>query len=190
MPATRARAAARLAGSADTYGLLLLAGTALLSLVLGFFDALDKGVAARDLLSVWPLWLTLVLALAGLALMFARASGDQAAQALAGAVLLMLACPLALIMAPEARVVLAALVLGAMVATSAAGSLGDNRGWSATGNVGIAAALFFLLYVTVGSLLGQSVFFLVAGIVLVTVAIVAARRMRRQRAGTATGDNT
>lgn len=180
--------AARLAGSADTYGLLLLAGTALLSLVLGFFDALDKGVAARELLSVWPLWLTLVLAVAGLAIMFARASGGQAAQALTAAVLLMLACPLALILAPEARVVLAALVLGAMVATSAAGSLGDNRGWSATGNLGIALALLFLLYVTVGSLLGQSVFFLVAGLVLVTVAVVAARRMRRQRAETVMGE--
>ncbi len=180
--------ARRLAGSADTYGLLLLAGMALLALMLGFFDALDRGVAAGDLLSVWPLWLTLVLAMAGLAAMLARAPGERATQTLAGAVLLMLACPLALILAPEARVVLAALVLAAMVATSAAGSLGERRGWSATGNLGIALALLFLLYVTVGSLLGQSVFFLVAGVVLVAVAVVVARRMRRGRAGTATGE--
>lgn len=180
---------ARFAGTAMDYGMLAMVGCVLFALILGFADVLDEGIGG-GFAGVWPLALAVLATLAGLAWQGMRVPRARAFQMVAIAVALSLACPLAFLLAPEQGVLLAALVLAALVAISAAGSATERRSWSAAGNLGIAAALLFLLYVTVGSLLGQSVFFLVAGIVLVTVAVIAARRMRRQRDERIAGENS
>ncbi|MEP3670344.1 MAG: DUF2157 domain-containing protein, partial [Roseibium sp.] len=48
------------------------------------------------------------------------------------------------------------------------------------GYAGLAAAVLWLLDVTVGSLLGQSVFFLIAGVVLLGLAFAVTRMLRRR----------
>ena len=168
-----------LAHSAAGFGVMIMVGTVLLSLVIGFIETVSEEVAS-EMPHVWPLHLTFALVLAGLVRQGLRAPASRPVHMLAAAAVLSIACPLVLIFLPGNTVVLAAVSLAALVAISAAGSAASLSAWSFWGNLGLAAALLYLLYETVGSLLGQSVFFFVAGLLLVTVAIVSARRLRKR----------
>lgn len=177
---------AALAQSASGFGILVLVGTVVLTLVIGFTETASDEVAG-ELLQVWPLHLTLAVMLAGLVWQGVASPGSRPLRAVAAAAVLAIACPLLLIFLPGDTVLLAALTLAALVAVSAAGSAASLSAWSFSGNFGLAAALLFLLYETVGSLLGQAVFFFVAGLLLVAVAIVSARRLRKRAATTGEG---
>ncbi|MBC2858684.1 DUF2157 domain-containing protein [Stappia sp. 28M-7] len=173
-----------LARSAASFGVMVLVGIVLLTLIIGFTETVSDEVA-REMPHVWPLHLTLAAMLAGLVLQALRAPASRPLRIVAAAVVLSVACPALLVFLPGNTVVLASFTLAALVAISAAGSTASQSGWSFWGNLGLAAALLYLLYETVGSLLGQSVFFFVAGLLLVAVAIVSARRLRKSSAAAA-----
>ncbi|WP_083206341.1 DUF2157 domain-containing protein [Stappia indica] len=173
-----------LARSAASFGVMVLVGIILLTLIIGFTETVSDEVA-REMPHVWPLHLTLAAMLAGLVLQALRAPASRPLRIVAAAVVLSVACPALLVFLPGNTVVLASFTLAALVAISAAGSTASQSGWSFWGNLGLAAALLYLLYETVGSLLGQSVFFFVAGLLLVAVAIVSARRLRKSSAAAA-----
>ena len=175
-----------LAHSAASFGVMIMVGTVLLSLVIGFVETVSEEVAS-EMPHVWPLHLTSALVLAGLVWQGLRSPASRPVHMLAAAAVLAIACPLVLVFLPGNTVVLAAVTLAALVAISAAGSAASLSAWSAWGNLGLAAALLYLLYETVGSLLGQSVFFFVAGLLLVAVAIVSARRLRKRSVAAAEG---
>lgn len=175
-----------LAQSASGFGILVLVGTVVLTLVIGFTETASDEVAI-EIPHVWPLHLTLAVMLAGLVWQGVASPGSRPLRAVAAAAVLAAASPFVLIFLPGDTVLLAALTLAALVAVSAAGSAASLSAWSFAGNFGLAVALLFLLYETVGSLLGQSVFFFVAGLLLVAVAIVSARRLRKRAAATGEG---
>ena len=170
---------AALAHSAGSFGVMILVGTVLLTLVIGFTETVSDEVAS-EMPHVWPLHLTFAVVLVGLVWQGLRAPASRPYRMLVAAAVLAIACPLVLIFLPGNTVVLAAVTLAALVAISAAGSAASLTAWSFWANFGLAAALLYLLYETVGSLLGQSVFFFVAGLLLVAVAIVSARRLRKR----------
>ena len=75
--------------------------------------------------------------------------------------------------------VLAAFVLAALIGLCALGTWYNNRFWMLCAYFGLTAVALWLLQVTIGSLLGQSLFFLVAGVLLLGMALWLARLMRR-----------
>jgi uncharacterized membrane protein len=75
--------------------------------------------------------------------------------------------------------VLAAFVLAALIGLCALGTWYNNRFWMLCAYLGLTAVALWLLQVTIGSLLGQSLFFLVAGVLLLGMALWLARLMRR-----------
>ena len=76
-------------------------------------------------------------------------------------------------------IVLSALALVASIAIVVLGTLYRQHIWSLGGYASLAAISLWLLYETIGSLLGQALFFLVAGLLLLVVAFVAMKLMRR-----------
>ncbi len=101
-----------------------------------------------------------------------------------GAVLMALAAIVLPVVIPNVLLA-AALVLAGLIGTSLLGTVYNHAFWSLCGYAGLAAAALWLLYETVGTLLGQSLFFLVAGVFLIVMAYVATRLLRRQAARTA-----
>lgn len=92
------------------------------------------------------------------------------------------ACTLAIALAallPGQPVLVAAISLAATIAVSAAGITARVPFWTLSGHLGLTAVVLWLLEETIGSLLGQSVFFLVAGVVLLIMALVIVRIFRR-----------
>ncbi|NVK33374.1 MAG: DUF2157 domain-containing protein [Rhodobacteraceae bacterium] len=83
--------------------------------------------------------------------------------------------------AVEVDVVTAAFNLAALIAVSMLGTLYSNTTWTFSGYAGVAAMALWLLYVTIGSLLGQSAFFLIAGVLLLCLALFATRHLRRSK---------
>lgn len=75
----------------------------------------------------------------------------------------------------------AALVLAALIGLSMVGTLYNIVFWSLCAYAGLTAVLLWLLQVTIGSLLGQSLFFLVAGLLLLVMAWFATRLLRRRK---------
>ncbi|MCX2723538.1 hypothetical protein [Roseibium salinum] len=73
----------------------------------------------------------------------------------------------------------AAVSLAALVALCALGTWYNNRFWMLCAYLGLTAVSLWLLQVTIGSLLGQSLFFLVAGVLLLAVALWLARLFRK-----------
>ncbi|GAA0777349.1 DUF2157 domain-containing protein [Roseibium denhamense] len=82
---------------------------------------------------------------------------------------------------------LAAAVLAALVGLCALGTWYNNRYWMVCAYLALTVVALWLLQVTIGSLLGQSIFFLIAGGVLLGVALLLARVFKRQRGGPKTG---
>lgn len=76
----------------------------------------------------------------------------------------------------------AALVLAALIGLSLVGTVYNIVFWSLCAYAGLTAVLLWLLQVTIGSLLGQSLFFLVAGVLLLVMAYFVTRLLRRQKA--------
>ena len=81
---------------------------------------------------------------------------------------------------PGQMVWIAVIALAGAVAISVAGSAAHRTSWSVFGNLAIAAVLLMLLEHTVGSLIGQSVFFLLAGLALIVVALVSGYILRKR----------
>ncbi|PVB60613.1 DUF2157 domain-containing protein [Labrenzia sp. 011] len=156
-------------------GLLVLCALVVLALVLE--PEFHGSSYARGLLALpalLPLGLTVLLCATGLLLSF-KSAKSMALFAAAGLVLLALLAPLA----TENIPVRAAMCLAALTALCALGTWYNNRYWMLCAYLGLTAVALWLLQVTVGSLLGQSLFFLVAGLVLLAMALWLARVFRK-----------
>jgi len=170
-----------LAGAAMYLGVVLLAGGVMVTLVVAF--ALETPeIDAGAVLTLWPVVLMLAGACLGAGWLLRAGKARAAALGIALASLAGPVVGLALMVAPALTVLHAVLALGAMIAIAMAGSGAHLLSWTLVGNLGIAAVLLFLLQETIGSLLGQSVFFLLAGLVLIGVAGVSARMVKRRSA--------
>ena len=86
--------------------------------------------------------------------------------------------------------VLAAVTLAALIGLCALGTWYNNRFWMLCAYLGLTAVALWLLQVTIGSLLGQSLFFLVAGVVLLAMALWLARLLRRGKGNPAPAAET
>lgn len=164
-----------MARSLQDVGVLVLSVLIVLSLVL--VPEISDDLSAAGLLALpalVPLAAALLLTGLGLLLSFqtAKARGLFAASGLALAAVVM---PVFTVNV----VVLAALSLGALIGLCALGTWYNNRFWMLCAYLALTAEALWLLQVTVGSLLGQSLFFLVAGVLLLAVALWLARLFRR-----------
>lgn len=164
-----------MARSLQDVGVLVLSVLIVLSLVL--VPEISNDLSAAGLLALpalVPLAVALLLTGLGLLLSFqtAKARGLFAASGLALAAVVM---PVFTVNV----VVLAALSLGALIGLCALGTWYNNRFWMLCAYLALTAEALWLLQVTIGSLLGQSLFFLVAGVLLLAVALWLARLFRR-----------
>ncbi|MEM5584620.1 DUF2157 domain-containing protein [Roseibium sp. AS2] len=156
-------------------GLLVLCALTVLALVLQpefHGDDYIRGLLAMP--GLLPLGGAVLLCATGLLLSF-KSAKSMALFAAAGLVLLALLAPLATASVP----VRAAMCLAALTALCALGTWYNNRAWMLCAYLGLTAVALWLLQVTIGSLLGQSVFFLIAGLLLLAMALWLARLMRR-----------
>lgn len=146
----------------------------------------DNGVAPAGLLALpafLPLSLAVLLCIAGLLLSFKT---EKSLVFFAATGLALVACLLPVLI-PNV-VLVSAVSLAALVGLCALGTWFNNRFWMLCAYLALTAVALWLLEVTIGSLLGQSVFFLVAGLVLLGMALWLAKLMRRKpRALTAEG---
>jgi len=162
--------------SLQDVGFAILSGLLALALIAGSeFDDVNIALA----LSGGPVLATLLPALALCAIGFLLSFKTGKARSFFGAVLLALAA-IAIPMLFPNIVVVAALVLAALVGLSLIGTLYNNAFWTLCAYAGLTAAVLWLLEETIGSLLGQSVFFLIAGLLLLGMAYVVTRVLRRQ----------
>ena len=146
---------------------------------------IDTRAAAAGLLhppALVPLALSALLIAAGLVLSFKTAKS----RALFGAVALALVA-IVLPVATQNVLIVAAFILAALIALCALATWFNNRFWLLCAYFGLTAVALWLLQVTIGSLLGQSLFFLVAGIVLLGMALWLARLFK---SGGKAGDGT
>ncbi|CAM5221239.1 putative membrane protein OS=Bosea thiooxidans OX=53254 GN=ARD30_12305 PE=4 SV=1 [Bosea thiooxidans] len=101
---------------------------------------------------------------------------------MAGALLLALLVPAVfwsgIVTGMAGKIIVASLVLLAATALMAAGAVGGIRRLVMAGSVLFGVAILILLWQTIGTLLDQSLFFLIAGAVLLAVASGARRRSR------------
>lgn len=74
-----------------------------------------------------------------------------------------------------------ALIMAALVGLSLIGTLYNNAFWTLCAYAGLTAAVLWLLEVTIGSLLGQSLFFLIAGLVLLGMAYFVTKLLKRAK---------
>lgn len=160
---------------------LLLALGCVIGLFLGLdsYDFLGNRVDARVLL-LWPVTVVTLLAAAGAALAITRGVWDGAFTAVLVASALSFALPLMVVWFSGQVVWIAVIALAGAVAISVTGSAAHRTSWSVFGNLAIAAVLLMLLEHTVGSLIGQSVFFLLAGLALIVVALVSGYILRKR----------
>lgn len=165
-----------LASCLQDVGVALLCG--LLVFVLLFHSEFGNAPLWSPLTTA-PVALTVGLAIAMNAAGFLLSFKTGKSRVLFAAILLALLA--ALIPVISSNIVLvAALNLAALVAISLMGTLHNNSFWTLCGYAGLTAAVLWLLDVTVGSLLGQSVFFLIAGVVLLGLAFAVTRMLRRR----------
>ncbi len=151
-------------------------------LAVELFRVLDayEAQAGRSFLFVFYVYAAAVSAVAFLA---ATAGDRRFAWPLAGALALALLVPVmfwsGIAAGVAGKVVVAGLVLLAATALVVAGAAGGIRKLTMVGSALFGAAILILLWQTVGSLLGQAVFFLVAGAALIATAIGARRLFAR-----------
>lgn len=161
--------------SMQDFGMAILSAILVASLLLsGDMEAGSLGAGVLQAPVVLITGLAVVLCAAGFILSFKTAK----ARALFGAVALG-GGAVVLALAFANIVITAALVFAALIAISLLGTLYRNHVWTLCGYGGLTAAALWLLYETVGSLLGQAVFFFVAGLMLLGLAYVATRLLRR-----------
>nr|WP_319386501.1 DUF2157 domain-containing protein [uncultured Roseibium sp.] len=132
-----------------------------------------------DAAAIWtvpalvPLAAAVVFLVAGLLLSYKTAK----AQGLFGATGLALLAVMMPVFTSN-TLVLAAASMTALVGLCALATWFNNRYWMLCAYLGLTAVALWLLQVTIGTLLGQSVFFLVAGVLLLGVALWLARVFR------------
>ncbi|WP_420411417.1 DUF2157 domain-containing protein [Roseibium sp.] len=139
------------------------------------FDDTMHLSGALALPAILPLTAAILLCIAGLLLSFKT----EKSLALFAAVGLGLIACLIPILLPNILVV-SALCLAALIGFCALGTWYNNRFWMLCAYLALTAVALWLLEVTIGSLLGQSVFFLVAGVVLLGMALWLGRLLRRK----------
>ncbi|MBN9669540.1 DUF2157 domain-containing protein [Roseibium aggregatum] len=158
-------------------GMLILCVMLVLALIV--VPEISDDLSASGLLLIQaflPLVIAVLLTVVGFVLSYKTAK----ARALFAAVGLALAS----IVIPVATgniLILASLSLAALVGLCALGTWYNNRSWMLYAYVGLTAVALWLLQVTIGSLLGQSLFFLVAGAVLLAMALWLARALRKRQ---------
>ncbi len=160
-------------------GMLVLCGLIVLGLVVvpEFYGDLSmKGLLALP--ALLPLALAFAFFVAGLLLSFKTAK-TRALFAAVGFAILTLLTP---VITPNI-LVLSAFSLAALIGLCALGTWYNNRFWMLCAYLALTAVALWLLEVTIGSLLGQSLFFLVAGVLLLAMALWLARLFRRGRPG-------
>ncbi len=152
--------------------------SAILALVMVMQSDLDNIKLAGAMMSP-PVAVTMLLALTlcGLGLLLSFKTGK--ARSFFGAVLLALVAVI-LPVAMQNVILVSALVMAALIGLSLIGTLYNNAFWTLCAYAGLTAVVLWLLQVTIGSLLGQSVFFLIAGVILLGMAFVVTRVLRRQ----------
>ncbi len=164
--------------SAQDVGFALLTLALVLCLIATPDLATVDVAVALHLPAVWlPLTLSSALALTGLLLAFKTGK----ALVFFGGILLAVFA-MAISIALQSTLISAALILAALIGLSLIGTLYNQAFWTLCSYAGLAGAVLWLLEVTVGSLLGQSVFFLVAGVVLLLLAYAVTRLLRRRSA--------
>ncbi|WP_306143363.1 DUF2157 domain-containing protein [Roseibium sp. MMSF_3412] len=158
-------------------GFLVLNGLVVTALIVVPEIASDIDAAALwTVPALAPLAVACVLLGAGLLLSYKTAK----AQALFGATGLAFVA----VMMPvftSSTLVLAAASMAALVGLCSLATWFNNRYWMLCSYIGLTAVALWLLQVTIGTLLGQSVFFLVAGVLLLGVALWLARIFRSGR---------
>ncbi|WP_147283634.1 DUF2157 domain-containing protein [Bosea caraganae] len=167
----------------------------LIALVVGLNVELFRILDPREALpghAILPVYLAYALALPGLAGLAWFARDRRFAVTLGIALLLTLAVPLIFwsggAMRLPGKVAVGGLILAIAVALISAGALGGLRRLVMAGTALFGIAIMVLLWKTVGTLLDQSLFFLIAGAVLLVVAGGARRlfaRLARPAAGEA-----
>lgn len=83
---------------------------------------------------------------------------------------------------PNAEILTAVAALGVALLILLVGVHEERTGWLLLGIAALSGNSLWLLYETIGSLLGQSLFFLVCGVVLIAVGLITARALRRKKA--------
>ncbi|MCV0426941.1 MAG: DUF2157 domain-containing protein, partial [Roseibium sp.] len=152
-------------------GMLIVCVLVVLGLVL--LPEISDNPSASGLLqypALVPLGSAILLLIAGLLLSFKTAK-SQALFAAIGLVLLAILSPIVTV----SVLVVAALSLAALISLCVLGTWFNNRFWMLCAYLGLTAVALWLLEETIGSLLGQSLFFLVAGVLLLAMALWLAR---------------
>jgi len=158
-------------------GMLILCVLLVLALVLA--SDTSGELSASGLLQVQaflPLVMAVLLTVVGFVLSYKTAKA-RALFAAVGLALVSMVVPVATVNI----LVLASLSLAALVGLCALGTWYNNRFWMLYAYLGLTAVALWLLQVTIGSLLGQSLFFLVAGAVLLAMALWLARVLRKRQ---------
>lgn len=161
--------------SLQDVGFMLLVVLVVLALI--GVSELSDGLALSGIL-VWPAMLPLlcavIMSIAGLLLSFKTSKSLTFFAAIGGA---FLACLLPL--AAPNIIILSAVSLAALIGLCALGTWFNNRFWMLCAYLGLTGVSLWLLQVTIGSLLGQSLFFLIAGVLLLAMALWLARLFRQ-----------
>jgi len=166
-----------MARSLQDVGMLVL--TVLIVLALILVPEISDDLSVQGLLplpGLLPLVAALVLTALGMVLSFQTAK----ARALFAATGLALVAVLLPVVTANI-LVLAAVSLTALIGLCALGTWYNNRFWMLCAYLALTAEALWLLEVTIGSLLGQSLFFLVAGLVLLAMALWLARLFKRKQ---------
>ncbi|WP_422385174.1 DUF2157 domain-containing protein [Roseibium album] len=146
---------------------------ALIAAALVLVPEISKRVAVAGIWEI-PALLPLLLAVFLLVAGFVLSYKTTKAQSLFGAIGLAVLAVLMPVFTANS-LVLAAISMGSLVGLCALATWFNNRFWMLCAYLGLTAVALWLLQVTIGSLLGQSVFFLVAGVLLLGVALWLAR---------------
>lgn len=161
--------------SLQNAGFLVLSGLTATGLI--FFQHVPGlGVSAGllQLPALLPFGLALVLLVVGLLLSFKTAK----AAAMIGITGLALGAVVMPVLTRN-HLVLAVFAMAALVGLCGLATWVNNRFWMVCAYLGLTAVAVWLLYETIGSLLGQSVFFLAAGALLLVLALGLGRMIRK-----------
>ena len=164
-----------LARSASQASLLVLLTLLIIALVFALDGA--NPLPASAYLAV-PVVLALALMLAGVGLLAPVARQDLAALLVLLAIPGGVACVLLVVSAPHLVILISALGLAVSVGIAMVGVVSHQSFWTLAGHGAFTVLALWLLSETVGSLLGQAVFFLVAGLVLIGMALITARSLK------------
>ena len=180
----------RLEGSAARWrdgGLLLLARSAaeasllvLLSvLIIALVFALDgANPLPASAYLVLPVVVALTAMVAGAVLLLLNTGRDLASTLVLAAVLASVASVMMVVSVPHLVILISALGLAASIGVAMAGVVSHQGFWTLSGHGAFTVLALWLLSETIGSLLGQAVFFLVAGLVLIAMALITARSLK------------